>query len=233
MPPINLQQLSRDYPAIGLLPRSFLLGSDFQTFAAELKGFLEIIRWTWYSFKAYPVGGNTQILYFDQNIGQATNRLADTNMQVGGQLSGGEAMLVRNIRVVPIPAGADAFVLSGEAVALRQWYNVLTLNCWLAASVGDKVYVQGAPLTLFPAGQGLGSAYTANVQTGTGAGPTNAALVQNGHPSNLALWETDPPMYVPSTRTITVSLNWITAQAVTTAGRLGVMLDGWRIRLVQ
>jgi hypothetical protein len=106
-----MQALMSQYPQLGLLPRSFLLGSDFQTFAAELKGFLEIIRWTWYSFKAYATGGATQTLYFDQNIGQATNRLADTNMQVGGQLSGGEAMLVRNVRVVPIPAGADAFVL--------------------------------------------------------------------------------------------------------------------------
>jgi len=230
----DARALMQQYPSIGILPRSFLLGSDFSTFAAELKGYLEIIRWTWYSFKAYAVGGATQILYFDQNIGQATNRLADTNMQVGGQLSGGEAMLVRNVRVVPIPANADAFVVSGPAVALTQWYNVLLNNCWLEASVGDKKYIQGAPLTLFPSGMGLGAIYTANSVVAAGlVGPTNAAVVQNGHPSNMALWETDPPMYVPSTRTITVSLNWITAQAVTTAGRLGVMLDGWRIRLVQ
>lgn len=237
MPPaVDIRALTGQYPALGILPRSFLLGTDFQDFAAELKGRLEVIRWTWYAFRAYAVAGQTQLTFFQQNQASATNGLGDTNLQVPGQMSGGEAMIIRNVRVVPIPSSLDAFVISGPAVSLQQWYNVLQNNCWLELKVGDKLYIQAGPLTLFPAGQGLGTFATANSAPGSvlgAVGPTNIGLVQNGHPSNMGLWEMDPPIYVPATRTLNVTANWVAAQAVTTAGRLGIMLDGWRVRLVQ
>ena len=151
-------------------------------------------------------------------------------MVVGGQLAGGEGMVVRNIRVVPIPAAADAFVANGPAVALTQWYAVLLTNAWLEFTVGDKLYSRGAPLTLYPAGSGLGAQITASAAAVT---TTNAAIVQNGDPSNRALYELDPPIYVPATRNLAVTLNWRALQTVTTAGRLGVYLDGWKVRLVQ
>jgi hypothetical protein len=231
MPPI--QQILQQYPQVGILPRSFLLGSDFQQFAAELTGPVEIIRWTWYSFVAYAAGGQVQLLFFTQNFGQAANGYLDTNLQVGGQMSGGEAMVVRNVRVVPIPAQADAAPQTGLAAnAIRDWYNVLNLG-WLELGVSDKIYVRGAPLTLFPAGQGFGTFHTNSALTGAAFSGTNVSLVQNGDPSNRALWELDPAMYVPATRTVNCALNWRVAQPVTTAGRIGVMLDGWRVRVVQ
>ncbi len=228
---MQVQQVAERYPQIGILPRSFLFGSDFESFAAELKGHLEVIRWTWYSFRVYPAAGSTQLLFFQQNMSTATNGIADTNMAVPGQLSGGEAMVIRNVRVVPIPAQADVFAVNAAfGLAAQQWYNVLTNNCWLELSVGDKLYIRGAPLTLFPAGQGFGSLFTSSQ---IAANVMNIGHLNNGDPSNRALWEEDPPIYVPSTRTVLVTINWLALNAVATAGRLGVMLDGWRIRLVQ
>lgn len=227
--PANIQTILQQFPQVGILPRSFLLSEDFSTFATELKGSVEIIRWTYYAFKAYVTGGATQILLFDQNVGLATNGLGDTDMQVGGQLAGGEAMIIRNIRVVPIPAAADVVVASATSfTAMKEWYDVLTKACWLEFKVGDKIYAQGAPLTLFPAGSGIGT-----FVAGGGAGAIAASHVNNGDPSNRALWEADPPLYVPSTRTLSLSLNWKAAVTVTTQGRIGAYLDGWRVRVVQ
>ena len=73
MPVPNISALMQQSPALGILPKSFLLGSDFSDFAAELRGTLEVIRWTFYHFRAYAAAGHTQLQYFNQNLGDATN----------------------------------------------------------------------------------------------------------------------------------------------------------------
>lgn len=231
------EELAQDIRAIrgaerlNILPEAFLFANDLMDFAAEFRGGIsEVVRWPLYGYRAYAAAGHTELGLLDQSFGDATNGLGDTNMQRGGMMTGGEAHVVLSLRINPLPAQADVRVANGPALALTEWYNALQLNCWLEFMVVDKLYLRGGPLTMFPAGFGLGSAVTASAAAVTTA---NIQLVQNGHPSNQALYQMNPPLLLLPNRTFTVTLRWRAVQAVTTAGKIGAYLDGYRIRAVQ
>lgn len=217
--------------ALRILPESFFLSADFAAFATEFQGLgvKEIHRHTLYAMKAYPTGGQTELLLFDQNIGSATQGLGDTNMQIGGQMTGNEAMVILNVRVIPIPAQADYDAANTVTpVAFGQWFEVLHRNCWLVMEISDKPYITVGPLAMFPAGIGPGS-----VVGGAATVLRNVSFSSNGEPSNRSLWVQDPPLTVLPNRSLRVYLRWRAALAVTTAGKIGVALDGYRVRSVQ
>jgi hypothetical protein len=214
-----------------ILPESFFLSADFDSFAAEFRGLgiKEIHRHSLYAYKAYPAGGQVELLLFDQNIGSATQGLGDTNMQVPGQMSGNEAMVILNVRVVPLPAQADYdTAAAGTPVAFGQWFEVLNRNCWLVMEISDKPYLTIGPLSMFPAGIGPGT-----VVAGAATVLRNVSFASNGEPSNRSLWVQDPPLTVLPNRALRVYLRWRAALSVSTAGKIGCVLDGYRIRSVQ
>lgn len=217
--------------ALRLLPQSFFLSADFDAFAAEFRGadIKEVHRHTLYSFKTYATTGHTELLFFDQNIGAATNGLGDTNMQVGGQMAGNESMIIMNIRVIPMPAQADYdTAAAGTPVAFGQWLEVMQRNCWLVLEIADKPYVTVGPLLMFPAGCGPGTFVAGNATV-----TRNVSWANNGDPSNRALWVQDPPIAVLPNRTLRLFMRWRAVLTVTTAGKLGSALDGYRVRAVQ
>jgi hypothetical protein len=217
--------------ALKLLPQSFFLSADFDAFATEFRGanIQEVHRHSLYSYKTYPTTGQVELLFFDQNIGSATNGLGDTNMQVGGQMSGNESMIIMNVRVVPLPARADYdTAAAGTPVAFGEWTEILNRNSWLVMEISDKPYLTIGPLSMFPAGFGPGTALT-SLATVT----RNIAFPGNGTPDSKALWIQDPPLAVLPNRTLRVYARWRAALLATTAGKIGVVLDGYRIRAVQ
>jgi hypothetical protein len=215
---------------LNILPQSFLFSNNLDDFAAEFRGGIsEVIHWPLFSMEAYATGGSTQIILFQKNVGGATNGLGDTNLQQQGMMAGGEAHVTMSLRVIPHPANADVFVTAGLAPALQQWYDILMKNCWLEMRITDKYYLQHGPIAGFPTGFGLGSIFSSTAT----ASVQSASIVQSGHPSNMALYKFDPPLLILPSRTFNVSLNWKAANSVTTAGRIGAWLDGYRVRAVQ
>lgn len=225
-----LAQLAPGLPnaqLLSVLPANAMQLPDLVAFANEVKGIQEVVRWDLYSFKAYPTAGTAQLTFFDQTEGTATNGRADTNMVVAGALPGNQMHIQTSINVTPIPAVADAFAAAtGKAVAFGQWYPIL-MNSWLEFRISQKEEIVGAPIALFPEGAGLGSTVF-----GAATVVTNPSFPGNGTPDNLAMFHLDPPTGILPTRPFTVSLNWRTLNTVTTAGRIGVNLDGWLIRAI-
>ncbi len=215
---------------LSVLPPTVYGMPDFSTFQNELRGYNEIVRWPLYSYKAYAAAGQTQLTFFDQTEGNATLGRADTNMQAANQLPGNQMHVAHSIRVMPIPAFADVTVIGVVGgTAAQEWYRVLTNGSWAEVIISDKLYLIAAPLTLLPAGMGVGTF----INNPGIALANNFSMVNNGLPSNEALFRLDPPLGILPTRTFSVTLNWRAVQAVTTAGRIGVTLDGWRLRAVQ
>lgn len=213
---------------LSVLPRSAMVLPDFQAFMNEVPGIQEVVPWPLYHFLAYPTGGTTQLLFFGQSEATATNGRADTNMVQPSVLPGNQMHIPVSINVTPIPAQADAFVTAtNDAVAFRQWYPVLTQNCWLEMKISQKEVMVGAPLTLYPESGGFGSQVF-----GAATVEQNAAFPGNGTPDNSACFHLDPPLGLLPVRPFQVALNWQTALAVTTAGRIGVTLWGWLIRAI-
>ena len=211
-----------------VVPPSYFSTPDWTQFASELKGVQEVIRWTLYSYKAYPAAGSVNLLFFDQSEGTATAGRLDTNMTTPGQLSGNEFMVVVGISVDPVPAAADVFVTNGPAVALQQWYSVLTQG-FFESKISGKEYLVIAPLTQLPPGHGVGALGTASAAAAT---TINFTTVQSGTPDNQARYKLDPPFGLLPTRPFEARLRWNALQTVTTAGRIGVNYDGWKVRAV-
>lgn len=215
---------------LDVLPPNVYAMPDFTAFQNELKNYNEIVRWTLYHYRAYAAGGQTQLTFFDQTEGTATLGRADTNMQAANQLPGNQMHVAVALRIFTFPAAADVDVIGvvGGTAAL-EWYRLLVTGCWVEVTISDKLYQVGAPITLYPQGSGIGTF----VNNPGIALANNFAHVNNGHPSNEAMYRLDPPLGILPTRTFSVTLNWRAVQAVTTAGRIGPALDGFRLRSVQ
>jgi hypothetical protein len=208
---------------ISAIPATF----DWQRFMPGLKAVEEVIRQPLYSYKAYAAAGHTSLQLFDQTEGSATLLRADTNMKVAGALPGGEAQIVSAVKVVIFPAKADVqTAAAGAPPAIGEWLDVLYKGI-LEVSQSDKEYLVGSPLAMFPQGFGLGTVYG-----GAATVLLNLSLPNNGAPDNKATFVMDPPFGLRPTIPFKVLLRWGTAVTVTTAGRIGVILDGWKVRLV-
>lgn len=212
-----------------VLPASTWTVPDWLAFATEFRGVEEVIRWTLYHIKDYATAGYTTRIFYDESEGSAGAGRADTNMKSIGALPGGEAQVVVSIGLIAIPAAADVFVAptATQPVGLTEWYNVHTLDAWLELEVSDKLYLLAAPLTMLPPGFGF-----MPMMGGNSATQLSAGLLANGIPTNNSRYNMDPPITLLPTRPFVVRVRWSAARAVTTAGRFGPALDGWKVRVV-
>lgn len=212
-----------------VLPASYFTTPDFRVFANEVKNIQEVIRWPLYAYKAYATTGHTELQFFDQTEGSATNGRADTNMKSIGQLPGNQMQVVVGLRVVVLPARVDQFAVptATAPVAPGEWWNVLTLNSWLEVVISDKEYMVFAPLLAMPQGFGAGTSVGGNAATQMSQGTVSA-----GTPDNGAIFHIDPPFGILPVRPFKALLKWRALQTVTTAGRIGVIFDGWNVRAV-
>lgn len=220
---------SPKFQNLNLIP-NIGFSQELGQFAAEFQGGVsEVIRWFLYSYNTYATGGHTELIFFSTPVAQATNGYGDTNMQQAGAMAGNEAFVICAIRTVPLPAQADYDVAATMTpVAFGQWNEVFSRNTWLELRIADKLYQQGGPLIRFPQGDGPGT-----VVAGAATVLRNVSWFNNGHPSGMATYKVDPPILILPTRTFNVTLRWRTALAVTTAGKIGVELEGYRVRVIQ
>ena len=218
-------QRKRGSQLLTVLPPATWTIPDWMAFASEFKGVEEVVRWPLYHYKAYAAAGYTTRQFFDEAEGAGRQF---TNNKSIGQLPGGESQIVVSIAVYANPDQADSFVAptSTQPVGPGEWYDVLTEASWLEFIVGDKEYMVGAPLIMFPTGFGFNNAIGGNAATQISVGYLN-----NGSADNRAKFNMDPPVAILPTRNFRVTCRWAVAQAVTTAGIFGVVLDGWKVRV--
>lgn len=214
---------------MSVVPASFFTTPDWAAFANELKGVQEVVRWTMYSYKSYPTTGVTNLLFFDQSEGTAAGGRLDTNMTNPGSLPGNEMLVVVGVGFDPIPSPTDVFAVNAaNGVAAQQWYSVLTQG-FFEVNISGKEYLIIAPLTRIPPGHGLGALFTSSQLA---ANVMNIAQVQSGTPDNRAKYNVDPPFGILPQRPFTARIRYNVLQTVTTAGRVGVGFDGWKVRPV-
>lgn len=172
--------------------------------------------------------GTAMLAFFASPLGQGATSfalagaktLADTNMDLAGQLPSGQNFRVLGFRAQP------AFTLTGADA--QNW----SLGAWLVFTVGQKPYLR-VPLDTVPAGMGP---YGAPLAAGV-------AVYSHGFPSlSNAYTVGKKPLELSSTTNFGATMNWTTPQAVTTtiphqpaAAGLPVRLylDGFFFRAVQ
>ena len=209
------------------IPQEFFAGQKWAAFATKVGGGRkEVIREPLYSMKVYAAAGQTQLTFFDQSFGVATNGYGDTNMQAPNFLPAGEGFLATNLRVTMLPARADYDGAAGVvAVSFGEVLEALIRNCWLEFWILSKPYLRVGPLAFFPAGFGPPTT-VAGVATVTRI----YSWAGNGSPDSTALFLLDPPLLIQPLDNFYALMNWRAVLTWTTAGKAAVHLDGYHIR---
>ena len=190
--------------------------------------FLDVIVEPRYDTNTILAAGTLQLSYFSVPFGQgATNfgaatvakTLADTNMELAGQLPAGYNFVILGFRVQP------AFKLTQADASL------FSAGAWFTFTIGSKPYLR-VPVDTIPAGMGPAG----------NAGSAATALASHGWPAlSNAFTIGRKPLELQQTQNFGVLLNWTTIQPVTTtvngqaaAGLpVRVYLDGFLKRIVQ
>ncbi len=193
--------------------------------------FLDVIVEPRYDTNTILAAGTTLLTYFANPIGQGLSAfggaataktLADTNMELAGQLPAGYNFVVLGYRVQP------AFRLTQADAA--QW----STGAWFTFTIGSKPYCR-VPLDTLPAGAGPFGFYTQ-------AAAATAALASHGYPTLANSYQIGKkPLELQQTQNFQVTLQWVSVVAVTTtlttqpaAGMpVRVYLDGFLKRIVQ
>jgi hypothetical protein len=238
-------------------PKTFPSVDDFKNYLVAKGNEIETIKDALYDTMIYPTAGQAALAFFALPIGQglsaspgnanAVKHLADTNMQLAGQLQNPEWFYIQSIEVdvrpgsvntantftpqtiassAAAPAAATGIVQIGAANDVDAIYGAGALRM----VIGNKPYVEQAPLYKFP--PKVRPEADAAV-AGNSATTANFGLMRvkaGGRPYNLS-----PGNALSHGMAFGVTLVW-PAVVATPSGfnaAVRVTLDGWRLRAVQ
>ena len=217
-------------------------------FAVSLNSY-ETITQSLYDSATYPAAGINQLTFFQLPIGSGTSALSgnaktpeDTNMQGAGAMPAQQAYVITSIELdvqpgfgvagseFPVAKLPSTISTSEAATAVNDAWIIRTTG-YLNLNISSKSYLLEGPLMKFPASNDF-------EVMGAQSDTTTAAATQM---SKTLYGKADGPAYVLSpnnlllipTMNFNVTLNWATAQAVTTAARIFVRFMGQLLRPAQ
>ncbi len=191
-------------------------------------GAIEAIWQPFYDYQTYPTGGTSQLQFFQVQQGAASKTLADTNMTNQGMFPAPTMFLCTGLQVVFFPGATASQVGTAAARALNNVIDTIAVanTGYLEFSIGSKVYLRDAPIGKFCPN------FTVQVVAMiNGAGNTGSADAQFARAAGRYYDIT--PFTIPTSQNFVVTLNWPTVQTVVTAGRIGVIMDGFYYRQSQ
>lgn len=223
--------------------------SDLKTFAVMRPDAVEAVRQPLYDTILYPTAGQTQLRFFQTPQGQGSSAqqgaantpktLADTNMELAGQLPNPKAFLCTSIEVIfdpgsvstantytPIaPASGTVGIVTGQ----NDIWNVLT-GGWLDFFLISKSYLQNARLDSFPPKSHV--AFDGAIATTVAA--STPTLGVSGRSIGRPFYVNPPVLILPNTA-FNLTANWPVAVATPSGfnGRILVRLDGFTYRNAQ
>jgi hypothetical protein len=211
-------------------PTGLPSSTDLNKYSVNRPGW-EAVRQSFYDFQAYAQAGQSQLIFFQVPAGQSSKTASDTNTTNAGMLPANQQYLLESIEVVffpTVPAVAAQNPAAFGAQAVAQIVNdvyIVGRTGNLVLFIGSKPYLTEAPLGRFPAKTHFNlQAAAADVSTAGSSFQTRIAF---------GFWSGRPYLLSPTklllipTQNFSVTLNWPEGvQALTNAGRIGVILDG-------
>ncbi len=220
-------------------PLSF---NDAEKYRVNRSQEYEVTRQSLYDATTYAAAGQTSLTFFQLPIGQSGKTIADTNMELAGQLPAPKYFLVESIEILFFPGddpvSVDNSAASPDAIATNFANDVYAVeqSGSLNFFIGSKTYLEEAPLGRFPPKTRLETEFafaknstTAQAESSNQISADYAAFC--GRPYFL-----DPYMILLApTQNFNVTLTWPVAVALpsTVDARIQVTLDGVLYRLSQ
>lgn len=230
---------------------------DFKRAIVADVGAVEVIKQSLYDTLIYPLAGVNTLRFFQTPLGQgagangsaqpgnagAAKHLADTNMDVAGQLPAPQAFWIQSIEVDVQPgstATANQYALqlpkaqvAAAAAAVQAGahdVNAIYSTGALTLTIGQKPYLRESPLLRFPpkARFELNAASASN--SATAVESIVEKLRAGGRPYTL-----NPGLGLMSSMNFDVTLSWPVIVPTPSGfnARVMVKLDGWTFRAVQ
>ena len=133
-------------------PLSF---ADAEKYKVNRSQEYEVTRQSLFDFQTYAAAGQTSLTFFQVPIGQGGKTIADTNLELAGQLPAPKYSLVESIEIYLFPADAPVSIVNAaDAAGLAVITNYANDVDAVAQSgsldffIGSKSYLQEAPLKL-------------------------------------------------------------------------------------
>ena len=218
-------------------PMSF---SDAENYRVNRSQEYEVTRQSLYDFQTYAQAGQTSLTFFQTPIGQGGKTIADTNLELAGQLPAPKNFVVESIEIYFFPADNPVTVTNVTTVGatVSNYANdvdAVAQSGSLDFFIGSKSYLQEAPIGRFPPKTRLETGFSAALQTKQAIAADDSGqwtadyAAMCGRPYFL-----DPyKILLAPTQNFTVTLTWPAAVAVSADARIGVVLDGVLFRLSQ
>jgi len=220
-------------------PLSF---ADAEKYRVNRSQEYEVTRQSLFDFTTYQAAGQTSLTFFQLPLGQGGKTIADTNLELAGQLPAPKYFLVESLEIYLFPGDDPVSVDNGVAVDAiatnfaNDQYAVEQSGS-LNFFIGSKTYLEEAPLGRFPPKTRLETQFGFALQTKQLAAADDGAQISGDY----AAWSGRPYFLDPykillaPTQNFNVTLNWPTAVALpsTVDARIGVVLDGVLFRLSQ
>lgn len=108
---------------------------------------MEVIWQPLYDSITVPNAGSNALRLFQNPIGQNGKTIADTNMELGGQIPKGQAFKCTGIEVLLVPAGT---VYGAAAPTISDDVSAFYNGGALRLQIGSKDFTTQAPLLRFP-----------------------------------------------------------------------------------
>lgn len=211
----------------------------------------EQTRATLYDHLVYPAAGTTLLSFFAAPQGQGVSVLgpgaktaSDTNLTLAGQLPSTQRFLIERVclKVQPsTPSGSgiiDPAYLGVPTIfnpINDVWYILRSGN--LTLKLADKVYVQEAPLDVFPptSAMRIDSALAQETLSNTGNTTGNNALEIGFAQSYGMTYDLDPDnLLIDSNMSFQLNLSWPEGvQAIQKPAAIFARLEGTLYRMVQ
>lgn len=201
---------------------------DLRSYKVRQSGNIEGIGWSLYDFGTYAQAGQTSLSFFQVPVGQSSKTLADTNMDLAGQLPSGQSFLIESVEIYLFPGvvvGADTAIDLAPEFS-NDMYDFIKAGS-LKLTIGSKTYLQEAPLGRFPPKTRL-NGWGALATTDAAQSKYIDYSAAGGRPYALR-----SPYLLESSQNFNITLTWPTAVALSAAARIGIVMEGVLYRDVQ
>lgn len=200
---------------------------DLEKYNVNRAGEFEAVRQSLYDFQTYAQAGQTSLTFFQLPVGQGGKTLADTNLELAGQLPNPKMHLVQSIEVLFYPSVVPSRgPIADEASIFINDVYIVSKSGWLEFFIGSKSYLREAPIGRFPPKTKLEgfSAIATSLTAGAATQSRDGYAAFSGRP-----YMVDPWILLKPTQNFNVTLNWpaaVALNAADTAARIGIALDG-------
>lgn len=199
-------------------------------YGVNVPGLVEAIWQPQYDTLAYAAAGQTQLVFFQNPVGQNSKTLADTNMQAAGQIPAPQQFLATGIGLEFLPNSAITIGTTTAADFVKYVNDVQAFarGGALTFTVGNKVQYTDAPCGKFPPPNRLDVSAAA-------AGSIGTSGLTIGYAQTQGMFCDITPVNIPWAQNFNVTLSWPTAIPLpsSAAGTVRCTLLGYLYRSAQ